>query len=92
MNLNQNAAPPSTSPLDQALVSIDGRLGHLFNGLHELFERLEPILTQTSNKAPNPPPSPQPGASPVVEKLHQFSLRIEGMIEQLANIRARLET
>ena len=92
MNINQNAVQPSASPLDQALVSIDGRLGHLFNGLHELFERLEPLLAQLPNKAPNPPPSPQPGASQVVEKLHQFSLRIEVMIDELAAVRARLET
>ena len=95
MNLNQNALPscqPSTArPLEQTIVTLDGRLDHLFNSLHDLFARLDTLLNHSPHKPNSPQTDIQVGSSPVVEKLRQFNGRIEEMIDQVADIRARLE-
>ena len=95
MNLNQNAPSPSqptaARPLELAITTLEGRLDHLFNSLHDLFSRLEPILNHSPNKPNSPSTDIQVGSSTVVEKLRQFNGRIEEMMDQLADIRTRLE-
>ena len=91
MNLNQNAVQSQGTPLEQAIISLEARLDNLFNGIHELFSRLEPVLSQTPNKPNSPPTNLQIGLSPVVDRLHQCNNRIEIIVEEVATVRARLE-
>lgn len=91
MLANAGAPIASKAPLDQAIVTLDASADLLANHLTELYARLEPLMSQTVNKAQPSPIPAQPGSSIVVEKLHQVTQRIEFMVESLLHIRSRLE-